>query len=374
MPIVGDHFQRPTYKILRTIGEGNVGICRLARHDIFERDVVQKTISLLGIPDGVAREPHLLKEARHKHLIEVWDAQWEPAPEFQGLDAVTFICDYYPGGSIYNALMDRHEFGLGGALRICGQILDALEYLHRDREYVHRDVKPGNILLDQSRENAVLADLGSAGRIDPITGRTCDYGGTPLYLAPEAKSTGYVTAKSDLYSLGVVTVEMLAGRFPYEQIEFPEVDARLAAGKRALVDRFYKLPPHVPRNVRKFVGSLLQVDPAKRPDTARAALRKLNALEYVDWRRTSGEGLIGEWVGTWPLSKLPAKRRHYCVQATEVIRGRQRGKVRLEATWRNPDGSWRRIRKLSRYMDAGDTAVLASFFRDVESVAHASPA
>lgn len=374
MPIVGDHFQRPTYEILRTIGEGNVGICRLARHDIFERNVVQKTISLLGIPDGVAREPHLLKEARHKHLIEVWDAQWEPAQEFQGMEAVTFICDYYPGGSIYDALIDQHEFGLSDALLICGQVLDALEYLHGNREYIHGDVKPANILLDQSRKNAVLADLGSAGRIDSVSGKACDYGGTPLYLAPEAKSTGYVTVKSDLYSLGVVTVELLAGRFLYEEIEFSEVDARLAAGKRALVDRFYKLPPHVPLNVRKFVGSLLQVEPAKRADNAGAALRKLNALEYVDWRRISGEGLSGEWVGTWPLTKLPAKRRHYRVQATEVARGREGGKVRLEAAWRNPDGRWRRIRKLNRYMDAGDRAALSSFFRDVESVAHASPA
>jgi eukaryotic-like serine/threonine-protein kinase len=167
LPIVGDHLQRPTYKILHTIGEGNQGICRLARHAIFDRDVVQKTVSLLGVPDGVAREPHLLKEARHKHLIEVWDAQWEPDPAFQGLQAVTFICDYYPGGSVHDALVDEHQFGLAGALKICGQMLDALEYLHKDRFYLHRDIKPANILLDRERENAVLADPGSAGRIDP---------------------------------------------------------------------------------------------------------------------------------------------------------------------------------------------------------------
>jgi serine/threonine protein kinase len=374
MPIVGDYFQRPTYEILHTIGEGNAGVCRLARHDIFDRDVVQKTISLLGIPDGVAREPHLLKEARHRHLIEVWDAQWEPAQEFRGLEAVTFICDYYPGGSIYDALMEGHKFGLGGAMRICGQVLDALEYLHGDRAYVHRDVKPANILLDQLRTNAVLADLGSAGRIDPTTSRARDYGGTPLYLAPEAKPTGYVTARSDLYSVGVVTAEMLVGRFPYEHIQFDEVDARLGDGKRALVDRLYKLPPHVPPKVRRFIGSLLQVEPAKRPDTARSALRKLNALEYVDWRQTEGENSIGEWVGTWPPNKLQERRRHYRVQSDEVTRGRQAGQVRLRAAWRKPDGQWRQIRTLERYMDAADTLTLAQFFRQVEAEAQASPA
>ena len=143
LPIVGDHLKRPTYKILQTIGEGNAGICRIARHEVFDRDVVEKTISLLGIPDGLAREPHLLKEARHKRLIEVWEAQWEPDAAWKGLQAVTFICEYYPGGSVYDALIDGHEFGIAGALRICGEMPDALEYLHQDRGYIHRDVKPG---------------------------------------------------------------------------------------------------------------------------------------------------------------------------------------------------------------------------------------
>jgi serine/threonine protein kinase len=374
LPIVGDHLQRPTYEILRTIGEGNIGVCRLARHDIFDRDVVQKTISLLGVPDGVAREPHLLKEARHRHLIEVWDAQWEPDPQFQGLDAVTFVCDYYPGGSVYNALMDKHEFGVASAMRICGQILDALEYLHEDRAYVHRDVKPGNILLDQSRENAVLADLGSAGKIDSRTGQAPSYGGTPLYLAPEAKSTGHVTIRSDLYSIGVVTVEMLASRFPYENIQLSDVDTRLAAGKRALIDRLYMLPPHVPSNVRRVVGSLVRVDPARRPDTARSALRMLNKLQYVDWRRTSGTGLLGEWVGTWPPNKIPARRRHYRVQAVKVVRGPHAGQVRLTAGWQKPGGNWRGIGKLARHTATGDAKALAQFFRHVESAAQASPA
>lgn len=374
MPIVGDHLQRPTYEILHTIGESNAGICRLARHEIFDRDVVQKTISLLGVPDGVAREPHLLKDARHKYLIEVWDAQWEPDPQFQGLNAVTFICDYYPGGSLYDALMDGHEFSVAGAMSICGQMLDALEYLHEDRAYVHRDVKPGNILLDRSRENAVLADLGSAGRIDSHTGTAPDYGGTPLYLAPEAKSTGQVTARSDLYSIGVVTVEMLAGRFQYENIPLSEVDSRLAAGKRALVDRRYALPPSVPPSVARFVGSLVRVEPARRPDTARSALRKLNGLQYVDWRPRSGTGLLGEWVGTWPLHKLPEKRRQYRIQAVEVARGRHYGRVRLTAEWQGPGGRWRSVRKLACYTDTGDVQALAKFFRDVEFAAQASPA
>jgi serine/threonine protein kinase len=253
-------------------------------------------------------------------------------------------------------------------------MLDALEYLHEDRAYVHRDVKPGNILLDKPRVNAVLADLGSAGRIDPDTGTAPDYGGTPLYLAPEAKPTGQVTVRSDLYSLGVVTVEMLAGRFQYEDISPVEVDSRLAAGKRALVDRRYGLPPHVPPSVGRFVGSLLRVEPARRPDSAGVALRNLNRLQYVDWQRNSGTGLAGEWIGTWPLHKRPEKRRKYRVHAVEVSRGRHAGRLRLTAEWQRPGHSWRSIRTLACYTDTDGAKALAKFFRDVELAAQSSPA
>ncbi|GLW30031.1 serine/threonine-protein kinase [Actinoplanes regularis] len=374
MPILGDLIQRPTYKVLHTIGEGRQGICRLARHDIFDRDVVQKTVSLLGVPDGVAREPHLLKEARHKHLIEVWDAQWEPDPRWRDLEAVTFICDYYPGKSLHDALVEEHEFGLSGALKICGQILNALEYLHEDRTYLHRDVKPANILLDQARENAVLADLGSAGRIEPDTDTAPNYGGTPLYLAPEAMTTGRVTRRSDLYSIGGATVEMLAGRFPYEDLLFDDVNERNAAGKRALADRFYSLPPSVPPAVRKFVGSLIQINPAKRPTTARAALRKLNSLDYVDWRRTVGTGLLGEWIGTWPPRKMPDKRRQYRIRSIPVERGDKVGTISLAAESKKPGRDWRSHHGLQRYAEPDDESALNKFFRDVEALAQASPA
>jgi hypothetical protein len=167
---------------------------------------------------------------------------------------------------------------------------------------------------------------------------------------------------------------MLAGRFPYENIQLSDVDTRLAAGKRALIDRLYVLPPYVPSNVRRLVGSLVGVDPAGRPDTARSALRMLNELQYVDWRRTSGAGLLGEWVGTWPPNKIPARRRHYRVQAVEMARGPSRRRVRPTAGWQKPGGNWRGIGKLARHTDTGDAKALAQFFRQVELVAQASPA
>lgn len=369
MPTVGDNLERPTYKILRTIHGGTVGICRLAEHGVFGDLVVRKTISLLGVPDSMAREPHLLKEANHDYLIKVREAEWERSAEFKGLEAVTFTCDYYPGGSVYEALAQGHEFALADVLRICGQILDALEYLHEDRGYLHRDVKPGNILLDEPRQNAVLTDLGSAGKIDPATGRAPDYGSTPLYLAPEARPTGHVTRRSDLYSMGMVTIEMITGAFPYQHIRDEDVDSRLAAGKRALPDRYFAFPPHVPRNVQRFIRSLVNADPSRRPTSARAALQELNNLTYVDWRRTAGAGLLGEWIGTWPPNKIPSQRRSYRVQARAVERGRRAGQVHLTATWHKPERPWRRLGTLDSYATASDGRALNELFRQVETIA-----
>lgn len=140
MAILGDHLQRPTYKFLQTIGEGNNSVCRTGTHDVFDKPIVQKTISMLAIPDGVAREPKLLREAQHARVVEVWEAQWDPDPKWRGLEAITFVCPYYQGGSVYTALMEGHEFGLSDVIEITKQVLDALAYLHQDRGYLHRDI------------------------------------------------------------------------------------------------------------------------------------------------------------------------------------------------------------------------------------------
>jgi hypothetical protein len=145
-------------------------------------------------------------------------------------------------------------------------------------------------------------------------------------------------------------------------------------GKRALSDRWFILPPHVPPSVRKFVGSLIRVEAIRRPDTARAALRKLNSLQYVDWRRTSGTGLLGEWAGTWPPQKILPRRRRYRVRATELARGPHVGQICLTADWLSTGDSWRGLRTLTTYTDRGDATALGEFFRRVEAAAHASPA
>lgn len=368
MVLVGEHLSQPTYTCLQTIGEGAGGVCRRGRHEVFGTDIVQKTISLLGVPDGIAHEPRLLESAEHPHIIKVREAQWDPDPTLAGLKAVTFVCPYYEGGSVLDALQEGHVFPIAHVVEAARNVLDALAYLHQQRGYLHRDVKPGNILLDPGRTGGCVADLGSAAQID-ADGRTENRGGTPLYLDPAAQVTGSMEVRSDLYAVGATLTEMLRGRYPYESIEMDSVSGRLSQGKRALPDSWYELPPEVPDPLRRFIRSLCQPDPEKRPGSAEATLRKLNQLQVLPWARVAGDGLIGRWTGTWPPSGPFTKQREYQVVADVEESGKRTGQVKVTVRQRKTGSEWRTIRDLCCYLDPGDAKALARVFRAVERTA-----
>nr|WP_238324035.1 protein kinase [Salinispora pacifica] len=138
---------------------GAVGEVRLVWHEPLQRMLVQKTIDLLGLEDAVAyREPRLLDRVEHDHVVKIRDAQ----PDRDIQHGLTLVMDYLAGGSVHSALQGGHRFGVRRALILVGHILDALDHLHAKHGFLHRDVKPGNVLLDESRETAYLGDLGSA--------------------------------------------------------------------------------------------------------------------------------------------------------------------------------------------------------------------
>ncbi|MEV0732662.1 serine/threonine-protein kinase [Polymorphospora sp. NPDC050346] len=258
--IRGDRLNQPSYSFLQTLPGGAVGEVRLVWHEPLQRMLVQKTIDLLGLEDAVAyREPRLLDRVQHDHIVRIRDAQ--PDPDID--HGLTLVMDYLSGGSVHGALQDGHRFGVRGALLLAGQVLDALDHLHLGHGFLHRDVKPGNVLLDQDRKTAYLGDLGSASPLSD-GGRTCNaHGGTLLYRPPEYR-TGVLDARSDLYSLGVTLLEMLKGPLPYEQMDPLQMEESLGRGRRAFSDRLAEFPPHVNRQVRRAVKSLMSQTPSSR--------------------------------------------------------------------------------------------------------------
>lgn len=371
MVLRGEKLDRPTYTILHTMsGEGNTGVCYRATHDVYGRDVVQKTVSLLGIDDAAARsEPALLNRLRHRHLVEVWEAQWDPDPQWSAVKAVTFVMPYYPGGTIYGNLMDGYKFSIGQAVSIACGVLDALHYLHVQQRLLHRDVKPDNVLLDEGRSWSYLSDLGSAAFMSPA-GDADARGGTPLYRAPEAH-TGRVGVAADVYGVGMVLLEMLNGPLPYDTLNHDRVAARLERGKPPVPARLLKPAPHVPDGLSLAVRRMISADPAVRPGSAREALRKLQAQGHMDWR-SDVEGT--RWTGRWPPS-AGVRSRVFEARIERIESGRYAGKVLMSARWRHADSlNWRELRKLARRAAVDDDTAVRRFFRGIEEAAAHTPA
>lgn len=365
MPIYGDArvLGKPTYSFLRTIDEGNVAITKLFRHQVLEIDVVQKTISFSGLAGGIDNEPGLLETFDHPRVIRVREAQWDP--DFDpSLKAITFTTNYYPGESVGAALIAGHAFSTHESFLITRCVLEALHYLHVDAGVIHRDVKPGNILLNLDRNEGFVGDLGSASYIDETTACVAASGGTLLYRPPEFAS-GQLDVRSDLYSTGLTLFEMLNGAFDYEALDASALEQRADEGKPALQPRHLTFRPWVNRPIRSFVKKLMNPDRAKRFSSADEALRALTNVEYVDWRK----GNEGEWSGRWPPRQPAAKQRLVRVRSIPAT-GRHAGMSSLSAASSKDQGAtWRSYASLARRVPTADLDALARFFRDVEESA-----
>lgn len=369
MPIRGDRLEKPSYAILRSLRGGNVGETWLVQHEVFGQHVVQKTYSVVGLEDAVAcREPRLLRSIDHDHVARVFEAQWDPDYD----RAITFVMPFYDGGSIADAFDDGYRFSVHRAVKLAEHMLDALAHVHTVHGYVHRDTKPGNVFLDKARENAYVGDFGSAAAMDGL-GRVPAIEGSPLYMPPEAgPQDGDMKATGDVYGVGVTLYEMLNGPFPYADISPQEVERRLARGQRALPDRmFEEWRPWVPDDLRSIVRKAIRANPTDRHQSCSEFIRRLQRVRCIDWSCVEGDGLDGEWFGTWPPQAREDRRRRYRV-TSRVLRGSKR---RLIAVELKPGSSWRHFGVEDGTVDPDDRRAVERFFADIAtSAAHRVPA
>src|SRR3989338_1198123 len=197
------------YRVGAKIGEGGMGAVYQAEQPAIGRTVVLKVLSanLTDNPemlDRFKREVDIIARLEHPHILPVYDfGQHEGNP---------YIVMRFMGGG---ALLDRmraQTLTREQLLRTLEQVADALDYAH-ERNIVHRDLKPANILLDE-RGNACLADFGLAKTLEGSADLTATGSilGTPAYMSPEQARGEKLNARSDVYSLAVMTYEALAGR------------------------------------------------------------------------------------------------------------------------------------------------------------------
>jgi len=368
MPLRGEA-AKPTYQIIRRLaGGGAADDVYLAHHNVFQGPCVQKCVHVHGLEDALAsNEPAFLDLLRHAHIVEVREAQWDPEQD----GAIIFVMRAYEGGSVEEALTADYRFSVHQAIDLTIHVLSALAYVYQTHKAIHRDVKPGNVLMDKERKNAYLSDFGSAATVN-ANGEAAAVLGTDHYRPPEAKSTGSVGRASDLFGLGMTLFEMLNGRLPWETHDFAKVEERLQAGRRALSDSVLSTyAPHVPNRVRRLVNKAIARNSNGRfssPEEFIRALKKAR-LQSIDWEHVDGEGLLGTWLGTWPAKRPVDKRTTYRVTSRVLKAGLERGNLRLEADYCETEKtSWREaIKDVTVAVD--DPVGVAEFFSRVDNKA-----
>jgi TolB-like protein/Tfp pilus assembly protein PilF/predicted Ser/Thr protein kinase len=204
------------YLIERELGRGGMATVYLARDLKHRRPIALKVlgshfVASLG-PDRFLREIELAARLQHPHILTVFDSG-----EVNG--TLWFTMPYIEGESLRDRLRRERQLPLTDALRIATEVARALDYAH-ERGVIHRDIKPENLLLT-SDGSTLVADFGIARALGE-TGELTETGivvGTPTYMSPEqAAGERALDARTDIYSLGCVLYEMLAGEPPFTGI------------------------------------------------------------------------------------------------------------------------------------------------------------
>lgn len=318
-----------------------------------------------GLEDALAsNEPAFLNRLDHPRIVPVREAQWDPGQD----RAITFVMPYLAGGSVHDALLEGYRFSTYQSIGIAIDALDALAHVHREFRALHRDTKPGNVLLDENRRHGYLSDFGSAAVVNDA-GEAAAVLGTNVYRPPESRLTGRVGVEADIYGIGMMLFEMLDGRLPWEELDLAVVEARLQRGLRAVPDSALQFQSHVPERLRRCVRKAINRDPAERYGSAEAFIAALRKVRCIDWRHSEGDSVEGVWFGTWPPHLRPELRTEYRVVSRLLGAGRDRGRIRVEADYRKPRAtSWRQAVR-DATVEAGDMRGLSAYFEQVQASA-----
>jgi serine/threonine protein kinase len=198
------------YELLRRLGSGGMADVYLACDVVLEREVAIKvlrnSVDNRDLVHRFHREAVALAALRSEHVVSVLDVDVRA-------DLAYLVMEYLPGRSMSQLVAAEGPLPVARATRILTQVLDGLEYLHR-HNFVHRDVKPANILIDDN-DRAVLVDLGIVfDQRRPGLTPANFVAGTPSYLAPEQRVRTAVDCRIDLYQAGLVALFALTGTEP----------------------------------------------------------------------------------------------------------------------------------------------------------------
>ncbi len=271
-----------SYEIVRVLARGGMAVVYLARQPALGRDVALKRVDLDSRDPMIAhrfvREAQLAGALAHPNIVTVYD--------FLEAEGVPYIAmEYVAGGSLrpHVGKLDRAQvFG------VLDGVLAGLDHAE-GHGVAHRDLKPENVLVTP-RGAVKLADFGIARAYSALTQRLTSTGltaGTPTYMAPEQAMNESLSPCTDLYAVGVIAYELLAGRPPFEAADTPL--AVLYKHVNEPPPPLTGLAPDVPKPLCEWVEWLLQKQPSDRPGSAEQASESLERLAVEElgpfWRR-----------------------------------------------------------------------------------------
>jgi len=259
------------YRPLKPLGRGGSGSVWLARDEKTGLEVALKIVPREGKRAARAmREMEAASRLRHERCVRAYD--------FGGDDGHVYIAYEYVRGKTLREAIRRGELDDAASVEAAAQVLDGLTHAHR-RGIVHRDVKPSNVLLEEGPEVAVrVLDFGLAQFDDADTLTAVgDVPGTLAYIAPERLDGADASVRSDVWAVGVMLWESLAGSHPFWGVPLPEVASTIAAGAPPLSSRRSDLP----RRLLAAVDASLSVDPARRPTASQLAAELREAFVVV---------------------------------------------------------------------------------------------
>ncbi len=294
------------YTVKRELGRGGMATVYLAQDVKHRRQVALKVLHpelahAMGT-DRFLREVETGARLVHPHVLPVFDSG-----EVDGL--LWYTMPYIDGESLRDRLRRERQLPLDDAIRIATEVADALSYAH-GHGVVHRDIKPENILLSGS--HALVADFGIAKAVALAGGerltQTGSALGTPAYMSPEqAAGDAELDGRSDIYSLGCVLYEMLAGEPPFTG---PTVRALMVKHFTDPVPSVSRLRPGVPERVERATTQALAKEPVDRFASASEFARAL--VEAPSGARSSRPvaqpaAAIGRSIAVLPFADMSAQ-------------------------------------------------------------------